>query len=99
MKSLETVLQRTDSVARIFFLAGALALGALFLYTFGDIAGRFLFNSPLWGTLELSEYLLVAIAFLALSGIDGLSLLISRLEVRVLRSSLSSSGLFNNAAK
>jgi TRAP-type C4-dicarboxylate transport system permease small subunit len=33
---------------------------------FGDVSGRFLFNSPIRGTTEISEYLLVAIAFLSL---------------------------------
>lgn len=67
MRRLETILRRTDFAVMIFFVVGAISLWALFLITFGDIAARFLFGSTLWGTIELSEYLLVAIAFLALA--------------------------------
>ena len=33
---------------------------------FADVSGRFLLNSPITGASEVSEYLLVAVAFLAL---------------------------------
>jgi TRAP-type C4-dicarboxylate transport system permease small subunit len=48
------------------YLIGAVAICGLFLLMFGDVSGRFLFNSPIKGTAEVSEYLLVAIAFLSL---------------------------------
>lgn len=66
VKTLETILHRIDYLAMILYIVGAIALGALFLITFSDIAARFLFNVTVWGTLEISEYLLVAIIFLAL---------------------------------
>lgn len=66
MKKLETILRRTEFVVKILYIAGAIALCTLFLLTFGDIAGRFLLDRPIKGTLEVSEYLLVAIVFLSL---------------------------------
>lgn len=50
----------------VLYVAGAVAVCALFLLMFGDVSGRFLFNSPIRGTAEVSEYLMVAIAFLSL---------------------------------
>ncbi|MFH1490428.1 MAG: TRAP transporter small permease [Pseudomonadota bacterium] len=55
-----------ESINRIFYFCGAISICFLFLIMFGDVSGRFLFNSPIRGTAEVSEYLLVAIAFLSL---------------------------------
>ena len=65
MNLLETVSRKVEFVARAFFIIGAIALCALFLLMFGDIVGR-LFNAPIEMTVEVSEYLLVALVFLSL---------------------------------
>lgn len=66
MNKLETILRQTEFAVKILYIAGALALCILFVITFGDIALRFLLDRPIKGTLEYSEYLLVAIVFLSL---------------------------------
>jgi len=45
---------------------GSAMMVALMLLTTVDVAGRFLFNQPLRGTHELTEFALVLIVFLAL---------------------------------
>ena len=42
---------------------GLLALVVLALVTVTDVAGRYLFNHPLLGALELSEFMMVFVAF------------------------------------
>ena len=66
MKLLRAIIRTTESLAAIAFGVGAICILILFLLMFGDIAGRFLFNKPIQGTAEISEYLLVSIAFLSL---------------------------------
>ena len=66
MRKLEKQLRIIESISGILYLLGAVAICFLFLLMFGDVSGRFLFNSPIKGTAEISEYLLVAIAFLSL---------------------------------
>ena len=39
---------------------------ALMLLTCADVAGRYLFNSPIWGAFELTEMMLAALIFGAL---------------------------------
>lgn len=66
MKHLETISRKVEFAARVLFIIGAIALCALFLLMFGDIVGR-LFNAPIKGTVEVGEYLLVALVFLSLA--------------------------------
>ena len=66
MRRLETILRLTEVITGIMYALGAISICVLFLLMFGDVSGRFLFNSPIRGTAEVSEYLLVAIAFLSL---------------------------------
>jgi len=51
---------------RTMYVLGAIAICALFALMFSDVSGRFLFNAPINGTTEISQYLLIAIAFLSL---------------------------------
>lgn len=66
MSRLEKFLHIIERINRTFYFCGAISICVLFLLMFGDVSGRFLFNSPIRGTAEVSEYLLVAIAFLSL---------------------------------
>ena len=63
---MEKILRIIERCTMILYIAGAAAICVLFLLMFGDVSGRFLFNSPIRGATEVSEYLLVAIAFLSL---------------------------------
>jgi TRAP-type C4-dicarboxylate transport system permease small subunit len=89
MKKLETILRVTEIVVKILYIAGAISLCTLFVLTFGDLAGRYLFDRPIIGTLEYSEYLLVAIAFfpLGFAQLTGVHIrvefLINRFPVRM----------------
>ena len=66
MKHLEKIIRITEFVTGIMYVFGAISICALFVLMFGDVSGRFLFNAPINGTTEVSQYLLVAIAFLSL---------------------------------
>ena len=44
----------------------AAVLMALMLLTCADVAGRYLFNSPIWGAFELTEMMLASLIFGAL---------------------------------
>ncbi len=58
--SLDALLQRC---VRVLNGIGLLSLVVLALVTVADVVGRYLFNRPLLGALELSELLMVFLAF------------------------------------
>ncbi|NNU82049.1 TRAP transporter small permease subunit [Halovulum dunhuangense] len=58
-------------LARLYGFAGAAVVLGLLIIVNVDVFGRFLFNRPLAGTLELSEMGIVAIVFLQLAGTIG----------------------------
>ena len=66
MTRLERILRITAFIVWILYALAAIAICIMFMLMFGDLSGRFLFNSPIRGATEMSEYLLVAIAFLSL---------------------------------
>jgi len=47
--------------------AGAAVLFIMMLLTTGDVIGRYLFNSPIMGTFELTEFLMVCLVFCSLA--------------------------------
>jgi len=53
-------------VAPVLGYFAAAVLMALMLLTCADVAGRYLFNSPVWGAFELTEMMLAALIFAAL---------------------------------
>jgi len=53
-------------VAPVLGWFAAAVLMALMLLTCADVAGRYLFNSPVWGAFELTEMMLAALIFAAL---------------------------------
>ena len=65
MKQLIKLLNKIEFLTQMFYLVAGLIVCALFLLIFGDITGRF-FNMPIKGAYEVSEFILVAIAFLPL---------------------------------
>lgn len=54
------------AAARLLGYAAAVVLMAMMLLTCADVAGRYLFNSPIRGGFELTEMLLAALIFSAL---------------------------------
>ena len=60
MASLDAVLRRG---VRVLNGVGLLALAVLALVTVTDVVGRYVFNRPLLGALELSELMMVFLAF------------------------------------
>lgn len=62
----DRVLKVVEQASLVAFLIGAVALCLVEAIVFCDVAGRFLLRSPLTGASEVSEYLLVAIAYLSL---------------------------------
>ena len=53
-------------IAHLCGILGAISLVLLSLLTVGDVCLRFFFNSPIVGSYELTEYLLIPIVFFAL---------------------------------
>lgn len=65
MDKVRYICHKIDYIAAFFFVIACICLIALFLITFADIMARFLANSNVPGTIELGQYFLVAMAFLA----------------------------------
>lgn len=57
----ETVVQR---LCRLFYNIGAVFLFVLMLISSADMIGRYFFNSPITGALEMSQILVAAMVFL-----------------------------------
>lgn len=53
-------------IARICGILGAISLILLSLLTVGDVLLRYFFNSPIVGSFELTEYLLIPIVFFSI---------------------------------
>jgi TRAP-type C4-dicarboxylate transport system permease small subunit len=66
MKGFKKVYQVVETVSRVFYYIGAVALCLLFLGIFADLAYRFLFSTTIDGVIEVCEILMVTIAFMAL---------------------------------
>jgi len=56
-----------DTLLRIFATIAAIATLAMMALVVGNIVGRYLFNTPVTGTLEITESLLAVIIFLAVA--------------------------------
>jgi TRAP-type C4-dicarboxylate transport system permease small subunit len=66
MERLERILLRTESIIKMFGVAGALAIIFILLLICLDILGRSVFGIAIQGAAEISEYLLVVLAFFGL---------------------------------
>lgn len=63
---LKTVFKIIDGVNRLFVNAAAVVLFFLMLMTSLDVAGRYVFNAPITGVFELTEFMMVCVVFLAM---------------------------------
>lgn len=66
MRILRLILKYIDGINMFCFFAGAVAISGLFALMFLDVAFRTFFDMPITGTVEISEYLLIGVAFLPL---------------------------------
>lgn len=66
MRILRLILKYIGGINMFCFYIGAVAISALFALMFLDVAFRTLFSMPITGTVEISEYLLIGVAFLPL---------------------------------
>lgn len=58
-----TVTKKIKKLSTLFGYLGAVALFFMMLLTTADVAGRYLFNSPIIGAFELTEYLVLILIF------------------------------------
>lgn len=56
-------LDKVGLLSRIFAYIGALALFFMTLLTTTDVVGRYLFNSPILGVFEITEFLVLIVIF------------------------------------
>jgi TRAP-type C4-dicarboxylate transport system permease small subunit len=66
MKKLSQMLNRTEWVVRVFSTVGTIAIGCITSLIFIDVMARNVFDFAFQGAGEISEYLLVLIAFFGL---------------------------------
>ena len=63
MKSLSKILEIFQRLSTYLAYIGALALFAMMCLTITDVAGRYLFNRPILGAYELTEFLVLVLIF------------------------------------
>ena len=56
-----------NAVVRTLLNIAMAVLGAMMLLTVADVTGRYLFNRPLTGSTEVTEYMMAVLSFLALA--------------------------------
>jgi len=54
-------------VSGAFNVIGVIAVGVLMLVITSDVLGRFIFNNPITGTVDISQYVMVIAVYLAVS--------------------------------
>ena len=55
-------------LSRAMLVMAASILAAMMFLIVSDVTGRYVFNHPFRGTLEISEFLMVAVVFLSIAG-------------------------------
>jgi TRAP-type transport system small permease protein len=81
----ETILKKLGWLSNKLSYLGALALMVMMLLTSADVAGRYLFNKPITGAFELTEFLVLILIFSFLAPTQakkthvGVDLLVGRL--------------------
>jgi TRAP-type C4-dicarboxylate transport system permease small subunit len=85
---LKSVVVTVNRISRWFNYLGVGVLTIMMLLTVSDVLLRYLFNRPILGTLELTEYMMVPVVFLGLAWCAArrenikVDILISRLKTR-----------------
>jgi TRAP-type C4-dicarboxylate transport system permease small subunit len=60
---LKNAVREARAVSRVFSYLGAVALVIMMLLTTVDVLGRYIFNSPILGTYEMTEFLVLIMIF------------------------------------
>lgn len=76
-----TLSKRFEQVTLRLAQIGSIALGIMMLFTFFDVIGRYFFNSPIVGTVEVTELLMGLIVYL---GIGYTTMLRGHIRVDIL---------------
>ncbi len=63
----EQSLQKLTILTKPLSFAGAFVLFAMMLLTTCDVIGRYIFNAPILGTFELTEFMLACLVFFSLA--------------------------------
>lgn len=63
--------KRLERLEKCLLFIGVGFIGVLMFLTTSDVAGRYVFNHPISGTYELTEYLLIVIVFLSVAYIQS----------------------------
>ena len=64
---MDDLLRKLGLLSRLLRFAAAAVLFAMMLLTTADVAGRYLFNAPIMGTFEITEFMMVCVVFFALA--------------------------------
>lgn len=59
----KTVSSRLERISALLAYVGALALFVLMVLTTADVVGRYLFNAPILGVFEMTEFLVLIMIF------------------------------------
>lgn len=63
METAELIERKLTPVSKASGTIGASIIGFMMLLTVADIIGRYVFNQPIYGALEVSEFMLVIVVF------------------------------------
>jgi TRAP-type C4-dicarboxylate transport system permease small subunit len=61
--NIENIIKKTSVFSYVFARIGCVALFLMMGLTVVDVIGRFLFNSPILGSFEITQYLIVVMIF------------------------------------
>ncbi len=61
--AVQTVLKKMGLVSSVLAVFGAIALFGMMLLTLADVVGRYVFNSPVLGAFEITEFLVLILIF------------------------------------
>ncbi len=64
---LNAVLEKISGLSKFLSYAAGMVLIAMMLLTTADVAGRYLFNSPIMGVFELTEFMMACLVFCSLA--------------------------------
>lgn len=78
-----------DKISRVSHIIGVVVAAILVFLTTADVIGRYVFNRPISGTLEVSQLMMVIMVFFAFAYVESenahvrVDLVVSRLSPRV----------------
>jgi TRAP-type C4-dicarboxylate transport system permease small subunit len=95
----DTVLRKLGWISHTLAYLGAVALFVMMLLTTADVTGRYLFNQPILGAFELTEFLVLILifSFLAHTQAEKTHVSVDLLLRRLPRKWRRAIGVFNHA--